>query len=116
MLRRAGTVTGVGRDQLMDGGWRGEMRLVPELPIGQYRRHLEWVKAGLGPGGGPTSFSASGLDSSRDEPGAVGVRVQGARAAVDAIGRARHAMRLRAGLGGVRATCPVTPRERGRRE
>lgn len=42
-----GTVTGVGRDQLMDGGWRGEIHLVPELPIGQYRRHLEWVKAGF---------------------------------------------------------------------
>ncbi len=42
-----GIVTGVGRDQLMDGGWRGEIHLVPELPVGQYRRHLEWVKSGF---------------------------------------------------------------------
>jgi hypothetical protein len=44
---KLGTVTGVGRDQMMDGGWRGEIHLVPELPVGQYKKHLQWVKAGF---------------------------------------------------------------------
>jgi len=44
---KVGIVTGVGRDQRMDGGWRGEIHLVPELPVGQYRKHLAWVKAGF---------------------------------------------------------------------
>lgn len=41
---RVGTVTGVIREHTMDGGWRGELHLVPELPVGQHRRHLQWVK------------------------------------------------------------------------
>ena len=44
---KLGMVTGVGRDQKMDGGWRGEIHLVPELPVGQYRKHLGWVKSGF---------------------------------------------------------------------
>jgi hypothetical protein len=44
---KVGIVTGVGRDQKMDGGWRGEIHLVPELPVGKYKKHLAWVKAGF---------------------------------------------------------------------
>ena len=44
---KLGMVTGVAPDQIMDGGWRGEIHLVPELPVGQYRRHLQWVKSGF---------------------------------------------------------------------
>ncbi len=44
---KLGMVTGVGQDQIMDGGWRGEIHLVPELPVGQYRKHLQWVKTGF---------------------------------------------------------------------
>ncbi len=44
---KLGIVTGVGRDQIMDGGWRGELHLVPELPVGKYRKHLAWVKGGF---------------------------------------------------------------------
>ncbi len=39
-----GSVTGVITEHVMDGGFRGEIRLVPELPILQFRRHLQWVK------------------------------------------------------------------------
>lgn len=41
---KVGTVTGLIREHMMDGGWRGELHLVPELPVGQYRKHLQWVK------------------------------------------------------------------------
>lgn len=44
---KLGMVTGVVRDQRMDGGWRGEIHLVPELPVGHYRKHLQWVKSGF---------------------------------------------------------------------
>ncbi|EYF04649.1 hypothetical protein [Chondromyces apiculatus] len=40
---RSGGVAGVERAQEMDGGFRGKLRLVPELPIGPYRKHLDWV-------------------------------------------------------------------------
>jgi hypothetical protein len=42
---KLGTVTGVGRDHVMDGGWRGDIHIVPELPVGQHRKHLQWVKS-----------------------------------------------------------------------
>jgi hypothetical protein len=38
-----GDVAGVGRDETMDGGYRGQIHLVPQLPIGGHRRHLAWV-------------------------------------------------------------------------
>ena len=31
----------------MDGGYRGTIHLVPELPIKKYRKHLEWVAAAM---------------------------------------------------------------------
>jgi hypothetical protein len=41
----SGSVAGVERPQRMDGGWRGEIDLVPEPPIGPHRRqrHLSWM-------------------------------------------------------------------------
>jgi hypothetical protein len=39
----SGDVAGVGPDEIMDGGYRGQIHLVPQLPIGSYRRHLAWV-------------------------------------------------------------------------
>lgn len=38
-----GDVAGVGPDEQMDGGYRGRIHLVPELPVGRYRAHLAWV-------------------------------------------------------------------------
>jgi hypothetical protein len=38
-----GDVAGVGPDEVMDGGYRGKIHLVPQLPKGKYRQHIEWV-------------------------------------------------------------------------
>ncbi|MEO7736220.1 MAG: hypothetical protein ABIY55_35000 [Kofleriaceae bacterium] len=38
-----GDVAGVGPDEIMEGGYRGKIHLVPELPVGRYRKHLAWV-------------------------------------------------------------------------
>jgi hypothetical protein len=42
-----GHVATVGAEEEMDGGYRGMIHLVPELPVGKYRKHLEWVAAAL---------------------------------------------------------------------
>jgi hypothetical protein len=39
----AGDVAGVEPEQVMDGGFRGRLRLVPEVPVGPHRRHLLWT-------------------------------------------------------------------------
>jgi hypothetical protein len=39
----SGDLAGVGPDEVMDGGYRGKIHLVPQLPIGSYRKHLTWV-------------------------------------------------------------------------
>lgn len=39
----SGDLAGVGPDEVMDGGYRGKIHLVPQLPTGNYRRHLTWV-------------------------------------------------------------------------
>lgn len=39
----AGSVAGLEREQDMDGGFRGRIHLVPELPAGKYRKHLMWI-------------------------------------------------------------------------
>src|SRR6185503_13725138 len=39
----AGDLAGVGPDEVMDGGYRGKIHLVPQLPLGRYRAHLGWV-------------------------------------------------------------------------
>ncbi len=41
----AGDLPGPGDAEIMDGGYRGMIRLVPELPVGRYRGHLAWVLA-----------------------------------------------------------------------
>ena len=38
-----GDLAGVGVDEMMDGGYRGRIHLVPQLPIGGYRKHLAWT-------------------------------------------------------------------------
>jgi hypothetical protein len=39
----SGDLAGVGPDEIMDGGYRGKIHLVPQLPIGAHRQHLAWV-------------------------------------------------------------------------
>jgi hypothetical protein len=40
-----GDVAGLEVDHAFDGGFRGTIHLVPELPVGPYRTHLGWVLA-----------------------------------------------------------------------
>jgi len=47
LFDREGIVTGVEREYTMDGGWRGMVHLVPELPVGRYRRHLVWIASAV---------------------------------------------------------------------
>src|SRR5438105_3626762 len=47
MYRDAGDVVDVGADEIMDGGYRGKIHLVPQLPTGGYRTHLVWVAAAM---------------------------------------------------------------------
>ena len=44
---RSGAIAGLGRDEQMDGGYRGTIHLVPRLPIGGFRVHLERVRDAL---------------------------------------------------------------------
>lgn len=41
------TTVDVGAEEEMDGGYRGTIHLVPELPIKAHRKQLEWVAAAL---------------------------------------------------------------------
>ncbi len=43
MFDAHGDVVGLEREHEMEGGFRGLIRLVPELPVGAYGRHLVWV-------------------------------------------------------------------------
>jgi len=43
LYEQTGSVVGVAPKRIMDGGWRGKIQLVPELPVKRYRRHLKWV-------------------------------------------------------------------------
>jgi hypothetical protein len=47
LFRHSGSVAGVGAAETMDGGYRGMIRLVPQLPLGSYRQHLRWVAESL---------------------------------------------------------------------
>ena len=47
LFRDQGHVAGLGAEEIMDGGYRGKIRLVPELPIGTYRKHLTWVASAM---------------------------------------------------------------------
>jgi len=42
-----GDVAGVEVEHEMDGGFRGSIHIVPEVPVGRYRRHLAWVVAAV---------------------------------------------------------------------
>jgi hypothetical protein len=43
LYRATGSVAGVGEAETMNGGYRGTIKLVPQLPVGEYRQHLQWV-------------------------------------------------------------------------
>jgi hypothetical protein len=45
LYHHSGDLAGLGADEHMNGGYRGRIHLVPELPIGSYRKHLTWVVA-----------------------------------------------------------------------
>lgn len=47
LFHDTGTIAGVGPEELMDGGYRGTIRLVPQLPLGKYRKHLTWTTDAL---------------------------------------------------------------------
>lgn len=44
---RFGTVAGVEVAHTMDGGYRGSIQIVPELPVGVERKHLGWVVSAM---------------------------------------------------------------------
>ncbi len=44
---RTGSVAGLLHEQDFDGGYRGEIHLVPHLPVGEARKHLGFVSAAL---------------------------------------------------------------------
>jgi hypothetical protein len=46
LWRDVGDIAGVGPEETMDGGFRGTIHLVPELPIKNYRKHLGWIVSG----------------------------------------------------------------------
>lgn len=45
LYRATGSIAGVGEAETMDGGYRGTIKLVPQLPVGAHRQHLLWVAA-----------------------------------------------------------------------
>jgi hypothetical protein len=45
LYRESGDVAGVGADEIMDGGYRGKIHLVPALPIRDDRTQLAWTLA-----------------------------------------------------------------------
>jgi hypothetical protein len=46
LWKQSGDVAGVGPEELMDGGFRGTIHLLPQLPMHGYRKHLSWVVDG----------------------------------------------------------------------
>jgi len=47
LYRDTGDVAEAGADEIMNGGYRGKIHLVPELPVGKYRAHLAWVASAM---------------------------------------------------------------------
>ncbi len=45
LFDKSGHVAGVEAEHMMDGGFRGMIHIVPEWPVRQYKKHLEWVNA-----------------------------------------------------------------------
>jgi len=43
LYRRTHDVAGLSPAETMEGGWRGTLHLVPALPVGKERKHLEWI-------------------------------------------------------------------------
>lgn len=43
----SGTVMGVLPEQDFEGGYRGRLHLIPRLPVGRERKHLEWAAGAL---------------------------------------------------------------------
>lgn len=43
LYEKTGGVVGVEEEHVMEGGFRGSIRIVPEVPIGRYQKHLDWV-------------------------------------------------------------------------
>ena len=43
LWKESGDLAGLGPEEVMDGGFRGAIHLVPQLPILGYRKHLGWV-------------------------------------------------------------------------
>ncbi len=43
LYEKTGSVVGVEQAYVMDGGFRGSIRIVPELPVGRYEKHLGWI-------------------------------------------------------------------------
>jgi hypothetical protein len=43
LLDEASSVAGTESEQIMEGGYRGDIRIVPELPVGRYSKHLQWT-------------------------------------------------------------------------
>lgn len=43
LYQETGNVAGLGEAETMDGGYRGDIKLVPQLPTGEHRKHLAWV-------------------------------------------------------------------------
>ncbi len=46
LYTQSGDVAGLEPRQMFDGGYRGIIELVPELPVGKHRKHLAWVEEG----------------------------------------------------------------------
>jgi hypothetical protein len=46
LWQESGDIAGVGPEEVMDGGFRGAIHLVPAWPVGKYGKHLDWVLAG----------------------------------------------------------------------
>jgi hypothetical protein len=42
-FRERGGIAGVSPKEIYDGGYRGRIQFVPELPVGAYRKHLIWT-------------------------------------------------------------------------
>jgi hypothetical protein len=47
LFHDTGDIAGLGADEMMDGGYRGNIHLVPQLPAGGYRAHLAWVASAM---------------------------------------------------------------------
>ncbi len=64
LFEASGSVAGVEREATMDGGFRGTLHLVPELPVGRHEKHLAWIT------GASNDFDAffTGLAKHADQP------------------------------------------------